>query len=67
MVFAQQHSVGHIGATVVSRPVFDVMRFAPGRWSLAVGPQASAVAFSQRDALSRGEQSLLPTDVEGVS
>jgi hypothetical protein len=67
MVLAEQDSVGRIGAATVSRPVLDVVRFAPGWRSVAVGPSASTVPFFEHAALATGEQPLLATQVERLA
>ncbi|MDP9116227.1 MAG: hypothetical protein M3O28_02975, partial [Actinomycetota bacterium] len=67
MVFAEKHAVRHVCAAGVSRPVLDVVRFAPGGWSFATRPQASAVPLGQSDALSWGEESVFAADIEWLS
>ena len=67
VVFAEEQSVGDVGAAVVSGPVLDVVGFAPGGWSVASGPEAAAVAFGEGGALAWGEESVFAPDVEGVA
>ena len=67
VVFAEQDSVGHVGAATVSGPVVDVVGFAPGWWSFAAGPTASTVAFGKGRALAGCEESLLATHVERLA
>ena len=52
---------------VAQVPFVDVMRLTVGGRAVAAGPHASAVTHGQCDALSRGEQPMLPPDIEGVS
>src|SRR5487761_2059679 len=67
MVLAQENSVGDVGAAAVSGPVLDVVGFAPGGWTFAAGPAASAIALGECDALAGGEEALLATDVERLA
>jgi len=60
---AEQDAVGQVGATAPT-PGHDVMRLAPGWRAITAGEQASAVARSQADALTRREQPLVATDVD---
>jgi hypothetical protein len=65
VVPAQQHAVGQVGSPTPA-PHHDVMRFAPGRWSIATGETASAVACGQSDPLSCGEQPLFAPDIDDL-
>jgi hypothetical protein len=63
-VSAEQDRVGEVGAAGVSSPMVDVVVFAPGCWSFAVGEHASAVPGSRRGALVCGVEPLFPSDVQ---
>ena len=66
VVFTEQDSASYVGATVIPRPVLDVVGLRPGGRTFAVRPAASAVTLGECDALPGGEESLLPSDVEGL-
>ncbi|KDA05219.1 hypothetical protein DC31_02150 [Microbacterium sp. CH12i] len=57
---AQQYSSVDIRASLILGPFVDVVRFTVRRRPIASFPPASTVADRERDALSRGEQALLP-------
>ena len=66
MEAAEQDSAVDVGAPVAASPFVDVVSLAEGRGAVAADPSAPAVADRECDALLRGEQPVLPTDVERV-
>ncbi len=64
---AEQDSVGDVGAAVISEPFVDVMRLAPGGWSVAAGESASSISHRQTDALPRREQPPLAADIDDLA
>jgi hypothetical protein len=64
---AQQDAVLHVGRTAVTIPMSNMVRLRPAGRSVAAGPAASTVSHCQRDALPRGEQPLVTSDIEGLA
>ena len=64
---AEADAVGEVGEGVVGEPSFEVVGFGPGGWSVAVWPDAAAVACSHGGALCLGEEALFSADVERFS
>ena len=67
MMPAQQDPVPKIGSAQVALPVHYVMRLREGRRSVTVGEPASAVSSGKADALTRGKESLVATEVDDLT